>query len=61
MTCVKITGMTCVYNDKCPFSQNVIVTMYYYVCIMYVIMYVCFLSMWLILSCKPFQAGCYSM
>ena len=28
MTCVKITGMTCVYNDKCPFSQIVIITMY---------------------------------
>ena len=51
MTCVKITGMTCVYNDKCPFSQNVIITMYYTL----------FLSMWLLLTYKPLQAGCYSM
>ena len=26
MTCGELTGMTCVYNDKCPFSENVVIT-----------------------------------
>ena len=52
MTYVKLTGMTIVYNDKCPFSQTVIILL----CITHY-----FLSMWLILTYKPFQAGCYSM
>ena len=50
MTCDKSTGMIRVNNNnnKCPFSQNVNITMYYTL----------IMSMWLILSCKPFQAGC---